>query len=215
LNPSAEIGAALQHFQACYQLRTLWLHEARFEGNPQIAAKIRDQLTAALLWLGRPADDIDRVLLMEATEREAFIDSLEAHAPVQRSEEQLAWNVLTQTLGPYIKQSVVDRQIKDLQAQTERRISRLQQESDMLDQSLPDLRGRHLKAMTKLKSTKRSPFLPDLACSVECMMRNDRMPVKSVSSARVRIAKGATMTAEGTGFIASIIQILQGIGVLK
>ena len=211
----AEIRTTRQYFLAVHQLRTLWLQGGRFQDNPHITVKIHEQLATALRWLERPVGDIDRVLVMEATEREAFIDTLEANAPFQQSDVQLAWTILTQTLRPYIKKAVVDRKIKELQAETDMKIKGLQTEIIFARQRVSYLSDRRQSAMVELNSTKRSPFLPDLAQSVEQMMRFERTPARTVSSARTRIVKGATITAESTGFIASIVQILQGIGVLR
>lgn len=141
---------------------------------------------------------------MNYSDRESFIEVLEARAPFRQPEVQQAWTALKEAVGPNLMNAVGNRELADLQAKI-----------DTARQHAVVLSSHHREAMAELNSIKKSPFLPDLEQSVNQVTQRNQLPARKISSTRARVVKGATITAGGTGFIASIVQILQGIGVLR
>lgn len=204
LNSPNKTQVAREYFQTVRRLRKHWLQMSNTEDSPHIRSMLRAQLANALRWLGRPAEDLDHVLSVDAAHRQAFVEELEKRAPFQRSEVLSAWTVLTEAVRSQITRAVGGK-----------RITQLQVKLAAAGQDASTASLRRDAAMAALCSTRMSPFLPHLAQSVQRVMPTHRTSGHIVSISRARIARGAAATAGGTGFLASIVQILQGIGVLK
>ena len=188
-NP-AGLQTAREYLQTIRRLRSRWLQASDSEENPHIKNMLRDQVTAALKWLARPEEDLDRVLAMNYSDRESFIEVLEAHAPFSQSEVQHAWTALKEAVGPNLMNAVGRREMDDLQTRI-----------DTTRQHVAALSSHRHQAMAELNSIKKSSFLPDLEQSVDQVMRRNQSSARKISSTRARIVKGATITAGGTGFI--------------
>jgi hypothetical protein len=197
LNAPERASAARDLRRTLHRLRNTWLL-APVTDNPHITKMIAAELTTALGSLGRSPDSLPRLIEMaEAADREAFLALVETRVPFTDTELAECWSHVDAFVRPKIPGVVRDEQI--ILQQT--RVSAAEQR---VYEAVAALKTAELA----LKATPMSPFVPYLARAVAAM--------SGAQSATERAGPSRTaVAAGGTAFLADVVQILQGLGVLR
>jgi hypothetical protein len=179
------------------RLRNTWLIDPT-SGNPHLTRMITAELTAALGYLDRSPDGLsDLVEMADAADRAAFLTTVETRARHTEAELADCWSHVNRLVRPQIPGVVRDELIAVQQAassEAERRVN----------EAIADRET----AESALDATPMTPFVPHLARAI------DTMPGAHDTPSRGRPSRAAIATG-GAAFVADLVQILQGLGVLR
>ncbi len=179
------------------RLRNTWLLDPATD-NPHLMRMIAAELTAALGYLDRSPDALPCLIGMnEAAEREAFLALVETRVLFTDTELANCWSSLNGFVRARIAGVVRDEQIAVKQA-----------EVSAAEQRFHEAVATRAAAESALSATRMSSFVPHLARAAGSMPGAPGVAEPDRPN-RTAIAAG------GTAFLADVVQILQGLGVLR
>jgi hypothetical protein len=159
---------------------------------------IAAELTAALSYLDRSPDGLPGLVgTAEAVDRDAFLALVEARTTTTDAELADCWSHVDGFVRPQIPGVVRDELIGVQQAT-------ISVAERCVDEAVADRETAELA----LDATPMNPFVPHLAHAMDTMP-GPRDTAKRARPSRTAIAVG------GTAFVADLVQILQGLGILK
>jgi hypothetical protein len=179
------------------RLRNTWLIDPTPD-NPHLTKMIAAELTAALSYLDRSPDGLPGLVgTAEAVDRDAFLALVEARTTTTDAELADCWSHVDGFVRPQIPGVVRDELIGVQQAT-------ISVAERCVDEAVADRETAELA----LDATPMNPFVPHLAHAMDTMP-GPRDTAKRARPSRTAIAVG------GTAFVADLVQILQGLGILK